>query len=200
MSVVDAVLDRAAGLAPAARLLGGWWSRPTPAEIERWAVSWPMAEEAARTLELRRDGIRELRTALEAAQAEALLDEYERLLVGPGRAPCPPYESLWRADQPRREQGRLMGAAAGDVVRIYGKLGLQMRTNAHELPDHLAVELEALAYAFEHERGESAADLARSHLAAWMGPFCAAVAAETEQPFYSELARLTPEWTVALAQ
>jgi TorA maturation chaperone TorD len=199
MSVGGAVSARAAGVAPAARLLAGWWSRPTPDELKRWALSWPDAYDAAQVLELRADGVAELEAALEASQVKALREEYERLLVGPGHAPCPPYESLWRADQPRREQGRLMGAAAAEVVRIYQDLGLQVRTDAHELPDHVAVEWEALAYAFEHDAAEASVDLARAHLAVWMSPFCAAVAAETEQSFYTALARLTPEWTAALA-
>ena len=43
------------------------------------------------------------------------------------------------------------------------------------------------------------AALAREHLALWLPAFCAAVGAETAQPFYAALARLTPEWLAALA-
>jgi hypothetical protein len=32
-----------------------------------------------------------------------------------------------------------------------------------------------------------------------MDPFCAAVAAETKEPYYLALAALTPDWTAALA-
>ena len=78
---------------------------------------------------------------------EELLDEYERLFVGPGRTPCPPYESLWLGGQPRLEQGRLMGAASVAVADLYRGLGLDVAAAAHELPDHVAIELEALAFA-----------------------------------------------------
>jgi len=189
---VTAVSDRAAGLAPAARLLAAWWSRPTEDELERWAAAWPNASELAL------DGVAALRAAAEEADPEALREEYERLLVGPGRVPCAPYESLWRADTPRREQGRLMGGAAEDAARIYREIGLRVRADAHELPDHVAIEWEALAYALEQGFLEEADELARAHLAAWMGPFCAAVTAATSELFYAALAELTSDCTATL--
>lgn len=191
---MSSVSDRAAGLAPAARLLAAWWSRPTAEETERWAASWPQASE------LEPDGVAALEAAAEASEPEALLEEYERLLVGPGRVPCAPYESLWRDDVPRREQGRLMGDVAEDVARIYRDIGLSVRADAHELPDHIAAEWEALAYALEEGADDAADELARAHLAVWMPPFCAAVAAATEEPFYAALAEVTSAWTVALAR
>jgi len=197
MSATLPGLDRAAGLAPAARLLAGWWSRPTADERARWAAEWEGAGDVANLLELPRSGLDELHEAAADARQDALLEEYERLLVGPGRAPCPPYESLWRTDAPRREQGRLMGASSADVTRLYGELGLRVRFDAHELPDHLVVEWEALAYALDHGAPDAAAALAREHLALWLPGFCAAVGAATEDPFYAALARLTPEWLAA---
>jgi len=88
-----------------------------------------------------------------------------------------------------------MAAAATDVERIYRELGLQVRADVHELPDHLVVEWEALAYALEHDAEDEAAELGREHLASWVPAFCAAVASETEQPFYAALARVTSGWT-----
>ena len=186
---MSAVSERAAGFAPAARLLASWWSRPTAEETERWAAAWPEA------LELEPERVAALRNAAEEAAPEALLEEYERLFVGPGRVPCSPYESLWREDVPRRDQGRLMGDVTDDVVRIYKEIGLRVRTDAHELPDHVAIEWEALAYALEQGDDDAARGLARTHLAAWMGPFCAAVATATTEPFYAVLAELTSAWT-----
>ena len=88
-----------------------------------------------------------------------------------------------------------MAACAADVARIYGDLGLRVRPDARELPDHLVIEWEALAYALENGATEAADALLTGHLAAWMPPFCTAVEAETTEPFYAALARLT----VALA-
>lgn len=198
MSATRPVLDRAAGLASAARLLASWWSRPTAEERTRWASDWVGAGDVADLLELPRSSLDELQEAAAEAGQDALLEEYERLLIGPGRAPCPPYESLWRTDAPRREQGRLMAACAADVMRIYEELGLRVRPESHELPDHLVVEWEALAYAFEQEDAGASAALGCEHLAFWLPAFCAAAAAGTEQPYYAALARLTPEWLAAL--
>ncbi len=103
---------------------------------------------------------------------EELLDEYERLFVGPGRTPCPPYESLWLDGQPRLEQGRLMGAASVAVADLYRGLGLDVAAAAHELPDHVAIELEALAFALRAEG--AAAEEARAGAAARAPPELAA--------------------------
>ncbi len=184
--------ESAAGLAPAAQLLARWWSRPTREELADWGELWPAAEA------LGLGAVEELQVALADAEEEELLEEYERLLVGPGRAPCPPYESLWRDDQPKLEQGRLMSAAAGDVARLYADLGLAVRADAHELPDHLAVEWEALGYALEQGAGAEAERLLRDHLAVWTARFCGAVERETTSLFYAALARLTVTWTAAL--
>jgi TorA maturation chaperone TorD len=119
--------------------------------------------------------------------------------AGPGRVPCAPYESLWRNDVSRFEQGSLMGAPADAVGRIYRGLGVQLRSDAHELPDHIQVEWEALACALDRDAIEHAHALLRDHLAVWMAPFCAAVAGETQAPFYAALAGLTPAWTAALS-
>ena len=191
---MSSVSDRAAGLAPAARLLASWWSRPTADEIDRWAESWPRASE------LEPGVVAALEAAAEASEPEALLEEYERLLVGPGRVPCAPYESLWRDDVPRREQGRLMGDVAEDIARIYRDIGLRVRADAHELPDHIAIEWEALAYALEQGADDAADELARTHLGAWVPRFCAAVAAATQEPFYAALAEVTSAWTAARAR
>src|SRR5581483_2896738 len=141
-------------------------------ERAAWTAAWPRAREAAAALGLAADGVDELRLTLSAADGETLLEEHERL----------------------------MGAPAADAVRLYRALGLSLRRDAHELPDHVAVEWEALAYALARDAREQAAALVQAHLALWMPAFCAAVAAAAEQPFYRALALLTAAWTEALAR
>jgi TorA maturation chaperone TorD len=177
-----------------AQLLAHWWSQPTAEERGWWEGAWMAAEEAFDP-----ELVDELRSAAESADEAELLEEYERLLVGPGRTPCPPYESLWREGQPRLEQGRLMATAAAEAQEIYRELGLSVRGAAHELPDHVAIEWEALAYAVESGSDEQAEQLAHDHLGRWMPAFCASVAAETSVPFYETLTRLTLAATAALA-
>lgn len=186
----------------AAALLSGWWSRPLAAELASWGASWPAAAEAAEALGLDTGPVEELTACSNSATAEELLDEYERLFVGPGRTPCPPYESLWVGGQPRLEQGRLMGAASVAVADLYRALGFDVAAAAHELPDHVAIELEALAVALGAEDAgaeEARGALLHEHLLSWLPAFCAAVEREARQPFYAVLARVTTAWVERLA-
>jgi TorA maturation chaperone TorD len=193
-----AVSDHAAELASAAWLTARWWSRPVADVTGEWDQAWPDAPAAAVAVGLEPRIVVELEEAFRAADGDALLDEYERLFVGPGRVPCQPYEALWRGDQPRREQGMLMGKASTEVLAVYRSLDLVVSAEAHELPDHIAIEWEALSYAFEVGSDEAASSLLEKHLAVWIPTFCVAVAAETEQPFYRGLAALTPLWVSGL--
>jgi TorA maturation chaperone TorD len=183
----------------AARLAARWWSRPLPEEIAVWADIAAVARETAAMLGVPLAQVDRLERALSATAVDALLEEYERLFVGPGQVPCPPYESLWRSDTPRREQGTLMGNAAESVVQLYRELDLAVRGDAYELPDHIVIEWEALAYAFETQ-AQAAARLLDEHLAVWLPSFCDAVESNSELEFYRALASLSPCWLVALRQ
>jgi len=191
---------RATAGTSAALLLSHWWSRPTDEERDVWAALWPSAHETADALGAGGEQVERLEGVLDGVDHERLLDEYERLLVGPGRPPCAPYESLWRGDLPAAEQGMLMGSAADAVATCYRELGLAARTDhGKELPDHLLLEWEAFAYALEQRAEDTAERLLCEHLARWIGPFCDAVTEHTDEPFYAALAGLTSAWTDALA-
>lgn len=188
--------------AEVAAMLCGWWSRPVESEVAGWDDGWLLAFRLAEDLGLETRAVGDLAAARRAATANGLLDEYERLFVGPGRTPCPPYESLWREGLARPEQGRLMGAVSTAVVDLYHGLGLDVAGAAHELPDHIAIELEALAHAAGRDDPAAArvADaLLGEHLGTWVPAFCRAVEAESEAPFYAALAHLTAVWIEALA-
>ena len=67
------------------------------------------------------------------------------------------------------------------------------------MPDHIAVELEALAYALSRETYAPARVLFADHLRRWLPRLCRAVAHETaSSPFYRALADTTDAWTGAL--
>jgi TorA maturation chaperone TorD len=132
-------------------------------------------------------------------EVPALLDEYERLFVGPGQVPCPPYESFWREDVPVDIRRTLMGPCTADLKRMYLELGLRVSSRAGELPDHIAIELEAMAYALSFdETGPVARQIFEEHLAQWLPRLCRAVAHEAEQSFYRNLAVLTLDWLAAI--
>jgi TorA maturation chaperone TorD len=92
-----------------------------------------------------------------------------------------------------------MGPCTEDLRRLYEALGLRVASAVGELPDHVAVELEALAYALESPATEAVARaLLADHLAAWLPKLCRGVAHEATRPFYRELAALTTAWLPVL--
>lgn len=185
--------------AEAALLLSHWWSRPTGIELAVWDENFPVAAEVAENIGCDPDLVAELARTRALSDGEALCDEYERLFVGPGAPPCQPYESLWLGGPRRRDRGSVMGPAATAVASLYGDLGLSLQDEAHELPDHIMVEWEAVAFALARGSCLLAEKLLREHLEQWMGPFCEAVSELAGEPFYVTLAALTSAWTSALA-
>lgn len=185
--------------ATAADLLAHWWSRPVAGEVDGWMAWRDVAEGVATALAVTSPGLPEAPAAGEELQA--LLDEHERLFVGPGHVPCPPYESYWRDDVPLRLRRTLMGPCTEELRSLYAGLGLAVTSSSGELPDHVAVELEALAYALGSPGKESIGQaLLAKHLAVWLPTLCRAVAQEATQPFYRQLAALTISWLPVLAR
>jgi TorA maturation chaperone TorD len=88
-----------------------------------------------------------------------------------------------------------MGPCTVDLRRLYQELGLSVASSAGELPDHVAVELEALAYALKSPGAEPTAHaLFADHILAWLPKLSRAVAEAAALPFYHELASLTISW------
>jgi TorA maturation chaperone TorD len=180
----------------AAGLLSHFWTRPVVEETSIWVEC---AELLADT-QLRLGTERELLALVNARdESPELADEYERLFVGPGQVPCPPYESFWREDVPVDIRRTLMGPCTAELKELYGELELQVATGSCELADHVAIELEALSYALSLEGAD---DLARrlvdEHLAVFLPRLCRAVGHETENAFYRDLAALTIDWLAAI--
>lgn len=187
----------------AARLLSAWWTLPDSLSVTHWLQ--PGCQEA--TLKLWRElvlpgaeAVADLYAAL-VRERESLRQEYESLFVGPGPVPCPPYEAVWRTDRPRHEEGTVTGEATEEVLQLYASFGLKARSGSPELPDHVAVELEALAYAWETGASPTEVNtLAEFHLAGWIPSFCASVIEHTESDFYKVLATLTRQCVQTWAQ
>lgn len=147
---------------------------------------------------LERQALR-LRDAFPEGDAGALPVDYARLFLGPPAALAKPYASVWAAPPEPGEDPVLA------LLDLYAQAGLEMDDGFHELPDHVAAELEFL-YLLIHraacasdagdEVAREAADALRErfvarHLARWMPPFAHAVAGGAQTAFYRELARLT---------
>lgn len=98
-----------------------------------------------------------------------LENEYIRLFVnGLPEVPCAPYGSLYL-------EGTIMGASTVQVAKIYQKYGLTTK----EMPDHIAVECEFLAWL--HQKAQQSSDVDEDfdflfgHLRQWIVPFLARV-------------------------
>jgi len=174
-------------------LLAHFWSRPLADEVEQWARARDLELELRRRLP---SGCQREPSWLPVNLEESLdlLDEYERLFVGPGQVPCPPYESFWREDVAVDIRRTLMGPCTADLKALYNELGLELSSESSELPDHVAVECEALAYALSLDGAEQIARRLFEHVGHWLPRFCRAVAKDSENPFYRELAPLTLDW------
>ena len=87
-----------------------------------------------------------------------------------------------------------------DLNRLYGEMGLEVTPHSGELPDHIAIEFEALAYSLSRSDGETIAHaLFFDHVMKWLLRFTNSVTREAHVPFYGELARVTRNWLEALA-
>lgn len=117
--------------------------------------------------------------------------EYERLFVGPGFLPCPPYESVWQKDQSSNSGKMVMGSCTTELNELYSKLGIQLSQQNSELPDHIAVELEALSYSMENYELAELNTIFGKHLASWLPAFCSSVVENSALPFYKTLANTT---------
>ena len=145
-------------------------------------------------------GARRLGAEFAAEGADKLLLDYTRLFLGPTHIIAKPYGSVWL----ERDKA-LMGDSTMAVQNLYREGGFDMDEEFHELPDHIAAELEFL-YLLIYRENEAHRDakpealaakaaLRRrflgEHLGRWIGPFTAAVRTGAQSGFYRELAVLT---------
>jgi TorA maturation chaperone TorD/Pyruvate/2-oxoacid:ferredoxin oxidoreductase delta subunit len=134
-------------------------------------------------------------------QTEVPLDElartYDRLFVGPLPPLAHPYESVYRT-----LEGRLMGEVTMQVIQAYAEAGVVLADGFRDLPDHVAVELEFMAYlAGEEAAARTGGDEAlvvthlsrqaaflRDHLTRWIPHFCHRVTEADPDGYYAQAA------------
>ncbi|MEM0124189.1 MAG: molecular chaperone TorD family protein [Candidatus Micrarchaeaceae archaeon] len=121
--------------------------------------------------------------------------EYNRLFVGPGHVPCPPYESVYRKDRPLMDRGLVMGPSAIDVEKRYRQAGLQKSKDFHDLPDHIGVEMEFMGYLCEMEAKDGAKkwrkmqdEFLKLHIKPWYIEFLECIKKHSRSTFYSAAA------------
>lgn len=130
----------------------------------------------------------------------ALRQEHTRLFADPRQLLVPCYESMYLDPS-----GSIMGEPARQVSRIYAAEGLGRADSFHDLPDHISVELEFMAYLCTCEgaawieadpdtaaaRTEKQASFLHDHLLQWLPAFRSRLLQESRLPFYRDIAHLT---------
>ncbi len=181
------------------RLLAACYYQPGP-EFAEEKVFESMLDAASRIHPDLAMHARRLGGEFSAAGPESLLLDYTRLFLGPNPIIAKPYGSVWMSGEQALMQDSTLA-----VEELYQEGGFEMDEDFHELPDHIAAELEFLYLLIYrenegHRNGEPEALHAITglkkrfldeHLERWVGPFTAAVRAGAESGFYRELAELT---------
>jgi anaerobic sulfite reductase subunit A len=136
---------------------------------------------------------------LEKAAAD-LAVEYAGLFLNAGKHPVHPYESVYTS-----REGLVMQKARDEVLREYRQQGLARSERFNEPEDHLAIELEFMAFlcrktieALESDDLEQAVaclqkqkEFLDEHLLTWCPRFCSDLAVASESGFYRGIALLT---------
>jgi DMSO reductase family type II enzyme chaperone len=149
------------------------------------------------------DGLRRSLDGLRAAPVEPdlahLQSEHRRVFGHIESSPCPPYETRYGTHHLFQQTQQL-----ADIAGFYRAFGLTLSREAHERPDHLAIELEFLhflsfktAYALQHH-GPEQADLCRDaeqkflsdHLLQWAPSFARRLEETAGGGWYGQLAGL----------
>lgn len=134
-------------------------------------------------------------------QATALAVEFTRLFVGPGQH-IAAHESVFVRGY-AEDGSQLWGEATVEVDKFYREAGLEIDA-AGEIPDHIGIELEAMAElaaaeAARRDAGVAAEagklwelqqQFANEHLARWLPEFASTVAEQATSSFYRGMAVL----------
>ncbi len=135
--------------------------------------------------------------------------EYTRLFIGPGNHVAP-YAAVYLGG----EGASLWGRETAWVKTFIEDSGFDYKADFHDLPDHIAVELEFMreitarqAQALDKGDEEKALDLRSrenefltKHLARWVPKFRAKIASNARLPFYREMAALTMDFILSEAE
>jgi TorA maturation chaperone TorD len=131
-----------------------------------------------------------------------LASEYAALFLNASRRAVHPFESVYTS-----AERLIMQRARDEVLTEYRKEGLDRVGDFREPEDHIAIELEFMAYLCQKaagavEAGDKAAALEylnrqdsflKKHLLVWVPEFCQDVQRATKIGFYKGIARITEE-------
>lgn len=181
------------------RFLAACYYEPAP-EFAEERLFQSMRVAAAKVDSALAERAHALGEAFAADDLPTLLVDYTRLFIGPVQPLARPYGSFWLSGEPV-----LMQDSTLTVRELYRQGGFDLDPGFHELPDHVAVELEFLyALTWRREQALRAGDadalagvdalrarFVAEHLGAWAGRFVEAVGRGAQTAFYRELAAMT---------
>lgn len=181
------------------RYLAGCFYEPGPEFAEEHLFDSMLAAASAIDPDLAASA-RKLGAAFAAQDLQTLLVDYTALFIGPSQPRAMPYASFWLTDD-----ASMRHEATAAVLDFYAQGGFEVGEELHELPDHVAVELEflyLLIYAENQAQPGASSDELRvasalhrrfvvEHLGAWIGSFAAAIRTSAATEFYRELAAFT---------
>lgn len=134
------------------------------------------------------DALCALTAGLSEAQKQEILVDYTRLFVGAGRACAAPYMCLWADAEHPWETEKL--------IDFFDRAGIALSQNLGDLPEHLAVLVEALALL--REGGEKDEADARELLVDYILPYapawCEALQKAAGTDYYRTVASLFDRW------
>ena len=197
--MTDHVNGKAAARENLCRFLAACYCEPSTDFSEEHLFDSMLAAAAAIDPDLA-ESARKLGAEFVAQDMETLLVDYTALFIGPAQPRAMPYASFWLTDDQSMRHDATMA-----VLDFYEQGGFDVSEDLHELPDHVAVELEFLyLLIFAQSQAQldgNAEELAAAnalhrrfaveHMGAWIGPFTEAIESGAETTFYRELARLT---------
>lgn len=206
--MIDRNLDAAQARADLCRFLAACYYEPMAAFAEE-GLFQSMTQAAERCDPELAAHTRALGAAFNAEDLQDLLVDYTRLFIGPADALARPYGSVWL----ERER-ELMRASTMDVAERYRAGGFTLADDFHELPDHIAVELEFLYVLLvrenqacvagdanaEHRARELWHGFLAEHLGRWVKPFAEACRSGATTRFYRELGSLTDLYVLRLGE
>ncbi len=141
-------------------------------------------------------------TSRQAALQE-LEKEYTRLFINAHpRVVVPPYSSVYL-----NRDRQVWGLSTAEAVRMYEAAGLGIATDFHDIPDHIAAELEFASYLIEEQQKASGDDstpdcnlasverkFLKEHLFKWAHVFLSRLAESSKLTFYTEIANIAMEF------
>lgn len=132
---------------------------------------------------------RALAAAAQACDAEAVIDEYEKLFIGVGRSEVMLFGSYYLA-------GFMMEKPLAILRDDLAKLGFARRDSVNEPEDHLSALCDVMRYLITGDEIRESAGLEQqkqfftSHIQTWYERFCDAVLESEAANFYKHVARL----------